>query len=134
MRNPLGLPGELVGVLGHLPVISGRLDDVVKSLRKLVDIDDSVRAVRSDTSVLPEIDRRVTSIEQAMPAVLEVSQHLALLPEAISNLDANVGRLGEQIERLLSSLERLDDDVATLSSSVEPLGRLADRMPGGNRG
>jgi hypothetical protein len=34
---------------------------------------------------------------------------------------------------MLSSLDRLDGDVTTLNDAVQPLGRIADRLPGGSR-
>jgi DNA repair ATPase RecN len=160
LPNPLGLPAELVGALKLLPVIADRLGDVVTALGALSGLGEGVDAIGRDTAelrsvsehtrhlpgmndklgvvanatdVLPTMDRRMATIEEAMPALLEVQQHLARLPESIEHLDAHIGRLAQIMDRLLESLGRLDDDVNVLSSSVEPLSRLADRMPGSRR-
>jgi hypothetical protein len=34
------------------------------------------------------------------------------------------------LERLLASLDTLDANVAALRDAVEPIGRIADRLPG----
>jgi hypothetical protein len=52
-----------------------------------------------------------------MPVLVEVQQHLARLPETIEGLNAGIAELVGLMERLHESLE--------------PLGRLADRLPGG---
>ncbi len=61
----------------------------------------------------------MAKIEGAMPVLVEVQQHLAQLPETIESLNAN-------IDELQTLMGRLHD-------SLEPLGRLADRIPGGGR-
>jgi hypothetical protein len=72
-------------------------------------------------------------IEESMPVLVEVQQHLSRLPETIETLDAGIGRLVALIDRLLASIETLDGNVGSLRSSLEPIGRIADRMPGNRR-
>jgi DNA repair ATPase RecN len=158
--NPIGLPSELIGALKLLPTIAERLGEVVQALSVLSEVSDGVRRIGADTGelrsvssdteclpaisekigvvaqatdTLPTLDQRMSTIEAAMPALLEVQQHLALLPESIERLDGHIGRLAAIMDDLLGSMRRLDDDMNILSASVEPLGRLADRMPGGKR-
>ena len=37
------------------------------------------------------------------------------------------------MDRLLASIETLDGNVGSLRSSLEPIGRIADRVPGNRR-
>jgi hypothetical protein len=48
-------------------------------------------------------------------------------------LDARIGQLTEILERMVASLGTLDGNVAALQESIEPVGRIADRLPGGGR-
>jgi len=48
-------------------------------------------------------------------------------------LDGHIGQLSTLRERLLGSLEKLDGNVTSLQAAVEPLGRVADGLPGGRR-
>jgi hypothetical protein len=67
--------------------------------------------------------------------LVQVQQHLERLPEAIETLARDLAKLPELLDRMLVSLDRLDGTVATLQASVEPLGRIANRVPGrGARG
>ena len=75
----------------------------------------------------------MATIEAAMPVLVEVQQHLAELPETMSVLADGIGNLTTLIERMLAALEKLDDDVSRLDAAVTPLGKLADRLPGGKR-
>jgi hypothetical protein len=34
------------------------------------------------------------------------------------------------MDRLLTSMDRLDRNVSELQTSIEPMGRIADRLPG----
>jgi hypothetical protein len=79
------------------------------------------------------MDRRMASIQEAMPVLVEVQQHLAKLPEAIDSLQSGIDRLGGLMEGLLTSVDRLDGDVGSLQQSIEPVARVADKLPGGNR-
>lgn len=78
------------------------------------------------------VDGRL-AVENAMPALVEVQQHLARLPEAIESLRSGIDRLCALMEGLHTSLDRLDGDVGSLQQSIEPVARVADKLPGGNR-
>jgi phage-related minor tail protein len=149
----LGMPAELVNALRVLPLMADRLDQVAENTDDLATIREAIVGVKRDTSVLPAvgdntaavsevarqlgevaeaatvlpgIDARLTTIEEAMPALVEVQQHLASLPETI-------GRLSTLMEGLLESIQGLDERVDALQHSIEPLGRVAERLPGKNR-
>jgi hypothetical protein len=79
------------------------------------------------------MDRRMATIEDAMPTLVEVQKHLANLPEIIEGLQSGIDRMTELLEGLMGSLQRLDGDVESLQASIEPLGRVADRIPGGRK-
>ena len=127
--NPLSVvsfPGELAAGLRALPELLAILREVREDTRRMADNTESLPEVREHlaevarmASVLPQMDERMAHIEGAMPVLVEVQQHLAQLPETIEGLNAG-------IRDLLGLMERLSD-------SLEPLGRLADRVPGGSR-
>jgi uncharacterized coiled-coil protein SlyX len=127
--NPLGIvsvSGELVAALRVLPDVLDALREVREDTRRMADNTDTLPQVREElakvaelASVLPPMDERMVHIEGAMPVLVEVQQHLARLPETIEGLNAGIAELVGLMERLRDSLE--------------PLGRLADRVPGGSR-
>jgi DNA repair ATPase RecN len=84
------------------------------------------------TKLLPSIERRMVTIEAAMPVLVEVQQHLARLPDTIETLGGDINKLADLLGRMLTSIDHLDSSVATLQGSVEPLGRIANRIPGRN--
>jgi len=85
------------------------------------------------TDVLPTMDGRMARIEESMPVLVEVQQHLSRLPETIETLGVGIDRLVGLMDRLLASIETLDGNVGSLRSSLEPIGRIADRLPGNRR-
>jgi DNA repair ATPase RecN len=121
--NPLGIvsiPGELVAHLRVLPRIGQRLASVARHTEGIQHNTDVLEQVAADTKVLGDlsvqmarIDERMATIEGAMPVLVEVQQHLAQLPEAI--------------ERLCTLMEGLEE-------SLQPIGRVAERIPGQRRG
>jgi DNA repair ATPase RecN len=130
----VSLPADVVNSLLLLPAMAERLDEIATHTADLAAVREAIEGVKQDTSVLPgvdeatsSLDERMRTIEEAMPALLEVQQRLTDLPEILD-------QLGTLMERLLASMDRLDERVGTLQSSMEPLGRLADRLPGGSRG
>lgn len=129
MVNPLGIvsvPGELVAALRTLPEVLAALRRVGDDTRRMADNTAELPEVRVQlqqvadmTGVLPRMDQRMATIEEAMPVLVEVQQHLAQLPETIEGLNTGIAELVTLMERLQQSLQ--------------PLGRLADRVPGGSR-
>jgi hypothetical protein len=124
--NPLGIvsvPGELVAALRVLPEVLETLTKVGDDTRRMADNTAELPDVRARleevselAGVLPRMDERMAMIEAAMPVLVEVQQHLARLPETIEGLNAGIAELVGLMERLQESLE--------------PLGKLADRIPG----
>jgi hypothetical protein len=132
--NPLGIisaPGELVAAVRVLPEVLAALTKVGEDTRRMADNTAELPDVRARlaevselASVLPHIDQRMANIEAAMPVLVEVQQHLANLPETIEGLNAGIAEL-------VVLMERLEESLGQLHASLEPLGRLADRIPGG---
>ncbi len=75
----------------------------------------------------------MASIEEAMPVLVEVQQHLSRLPETIGLLDERIDRLSGLLERMLESLDGLGQGVEALQETLGPVGRLAQRLPGQSR-
>ena len=129
MLNPLSpvvVLGELAASLRVLPELLDELRDVRSDTRRMANNTDSLPEVRealaevaNATRVLPHMDERMAHIEEAMPVLVEVQQHLARLPETIEGLNAGIAGLVELMDRL--------------GESLEPLGRLAERVPGARR-
>ena len=72
-------------------------------------------------------------IEESMPVLVEVQQHLSMLPEVMETLDTGLEHLATLMDRLLASIDTLDGNVQALRGSLEPIGRVADRLPGARR-
>ena len=129
MVNPLGIasvPGEVVAALRTLPAVLETLRNVGDDTRRMADntaelpdVRVQLQQVAEMAGVLPRMDQRMATIEEAMPVLVEVQQHLARPPETIEGLNAGIAELVTLMEQLQQSLE--------------PLGRLADRVPGGSR-
>jgi DNA repair ATPase RecN len=109
--------------LEGMPTITSGVESVAADTGALPDMNASIQ-------VLPTMDQRMQKIEEAMPVLVEVQAHLAKLPETIETLGTGLDRLAGLMDRLLTSMDRLDGNVGSLQTSIEPLGRIADRLPG----
>ena len=115
MVNPLGIvavPGELAAALRTLPEVLDALRRVGADTRRMADntaelpdVRAQLEQVAANASVLPGMDERMATIE-----------------------GLNAG-----IAQLISLMDGLQSSLGHLHESLEPLGRLADRIPGGNR-
>ena len=120
------LPVGLRKALELIPEIARNtalLRDVARALEQVAGDTDALPGIRKDmarvaeaTSVLEAMDGRMAAIEEAMPVLVEVQRHLAQLPETM--------------KQLLTALDELNQSVDTLQGAVEPMGRLANRVPG----
>ena len=72
-------------------------------------------------------------IEESMPVLVEVQQHLSALPEVMETIGTGLERLATLMDRLLGSIDTLDSNVKGLQASLEPIGRVADKLPGNRR-
>lgn len=122
---------EAVG--GDTSRIGGVHDALEKLAREMGGLKDELGRVVEATNVLPTMDGRMAEIEASMPVLVEVQQHLSKLPETIETLGEGIDRLASLMDRLLASIETLDGNVGSLRSSLEPIGRIADRVPGNRR-
>jgi len=148
--NPLAAPAGVLGALQQVPLLLQRIESIAVATRALPEMRDAIQRVERDTSALPELRKdmakvaaatdvlptmleHMAAIESAMPVLVEVQQHLAVLPEATEALGTGLGSLAALLDRLLASLEQLDANVHGLHSSLQPLGRIAERLPGSRR-
>jgi hypothetical protein len=68
-----------------------------------------------------------------MPVLVQVQKDLTRVPDTLARLDERIGDLSTALDRLLVELDELGKGIETLHGSVGPLGRLAQRLPGGGR-
>lgn len=144
------IPADVVGLVQRLPQVLRRLDEIAEATRALPEMLDAIERLGLDTRALPALSRdmariaeatdalpqmqaRMDSIERAMPVLVEVQQHLARMPDTIETLGAGLTGHGQLLDRLLVSLDHLDENVAALRAAVQPLGRIAERLPGASR-
>ena len=111
-----------------------------EDMARVADYTSKLDAMLASTDVLPGMDGRMAHIEEAMPVLVEVQRSLSRLPDTMERLPETMDRLGagltdlsELLERLVASVEQLDENVTTLHGAVEPLGRVAQRIPGSRR-
>lgn len=114
---------RLPGVEAALERLAVAMADMSTELSRVVDA----------TDVLPTMDARMAKIEGSMPVLVEVQQHLSRLPETIETLGDGIDRMAALMDHLLSSIDALDANVGSLRTSLEPIGRIADRVPGNRR-
>ena len=126
----IAIPSDVVGSLRALPRLFAQIEAIATHTAQVAEATRPLPSVADDTTVLPPMYERMTGIESAMPTLVEVQQQLADLPATMDELQARIGGLSEMLERLLASLDTLDTNVAALSEAVQPIGRIADRLPG----
>ena len=111
-----------------LPEIDHGVRQVAADTDALPAVRDELRTVAQATMVLRTMDGRMEHIEDSMPVLVEVQQHLARLPETITSIATALDRLAEMLDRLLASVEMLDGHVGALQESMQPIARVADRL------
>ena len=143
----LGLPGDLSGLLRHLPEIArntgaieehtAQLERVARSLERVADdtaalpaVRDTVQVVAETTAALEPMNERLAAIEETMPVLVEVQKQLAELPLVMQRLDEGIKRLCNLMDGTLKSIDELGGNIDDLQGSLEPVGRLASRVPG----
>ncbi|MDQ3934490.1 MAG: ATP-binding cassette domain-containing protein [Actinomycetota bacterium] len=146
----IGVPAELIAGLRVLPKLARDMEavreateampdvrqattDMERHTRALPDVLDSLNTVAEGIAMLKPMDERMQTIEGAMPVLVEVQQHLAQLPETMDSLDAGVKEMSANLDRLLIALEQLSANLTSLDGAMGPIGRLAQRIPGGKR-
>jgi hypothetical protein len=123
--DPLGL----LGALRVLPELAEKMDAIREEVRRVADATAPLGQVANTTEVLPPMYERMSEIQQAMPVLVTVQEHLADLPEVMTGLAQNLERLTTLMEGMMTSIDQLDENVSSLRAAVEPLGRVADRIP-----
>jgi hypothetical protein len=119
---PLALGDAIRELVDALRVLPAMAEDV-RLMRA------AVQSVAKDAAVLPdvalatarldEIEVRMGQIASTMPEVEELRSILTPLPATM--------------DELLPVLTRLHETTSALGVALEPIGRVADRLPGGNR-
>ena len=118
---------------GDTQRIAGVQEALERLAVEMAGLKDELGRVVGATNVLPTMDGRMAEIEASMPVLVEVQRHLSKLPETMDTLGEGLDGLAGLLDRLLASIERLDRNVGSLRSSLEPIGRIADRVPGNRR-
>jgi hypothetical protein len=143
----VALPTDVLSGLRVLPQIADHTEAMKEHTAVLRDIADGMKAVSADTEVLPAVqrdmsrvaaltgvlepmDERMAAIQDAMPTLVVVQQHLARVPDTLERLDGHISELSLLLERLVANTEALAKSVDSLYQAVGPLGRLAQRLPG----
>lgn len=121
---------SITGQAGSLTAVQETTARIGEDTSALPRVGERIDHLAGAVEVLATMDERMATIEAAMPVLVEVQQHLARLPDTIETLGGDLNKLSELLAHMLSSLDRLDASVALLHSSVEPLGRIANRLPG----
>jgi len=67
------------------------------------------------------------------PGACARDEHLALAQDT-GRLDDRIERLSGLLERMLTSMDGLASSVEALQGAVGPMGRLASRLPGQQKG
>lgn len=150
--------GDLAAVAGALPAVFAQLRQITDATASLPRIQagidelgarldglaDGIAAVASATEPLPSVevvlgrlDGRMAEIQAAMPHLVTIQGQLEALPVLVSRmtdvletLPAALERMTEVLERFETSIGHLDEQVTGLHGAVEPLGRIAERVPG----
>ena len=140
MKNPIAaVTAPVTAPLAIGPV----LRELVEALRVLPQMAEDVRLMREgverlsrDASVLPEVrdatsrldvvEERMAQIAETMPEVEQLRDMLAPLPRIMDELLPALTQLHE-------TTSGLEVTVAALGEALEPIGRVADRIPGGSR-
>src|SRR5437763_15771180 len=115
----LSAPREVLSIISLLRTIAATTKSMAEDTRVLADLRRDMGRVAEAVTVLGPMDQGMAAIEGAMPVLVEVQRSLARLPDTADHLDAE--------------LTRLNDALDELQRSLEPIGRLAQRVPGGNR-
>ena len=68
---------------------------MAEATRTLPEINERLAEVAAGASLLPDIDRRMQTIEAAMPTLVEVQHGLRELPRVLAELQAALGPLIE---------------------------------------
>jgi hypothetical protein len=94
-----------------------RIADVSESLVRLAALDESLR--------------QLGNLEETLQHLATSAAALPELPERVMAIEALVGRLQPSLDGLETAIAELQLTIGTLGRSLTPIGRLADRVPGG---
>ena len=111
--------------------------------RALDDLHDIAQLARRAAGMEDELRARVAGLEQRLDtliAELEPMHHLAAIRAGIDPLEKSMIAVRDSVDELEPMIEDLDKRIqlieprlAEMQQSVEPIGDLAERLPGGRR-
>jgi hypothetical protein len=126
LTTPLSAPAALIGALGELVEALRVLPTMAEDVRKMRE---AVERVTENTSVLPgvlEATGRLDAIEDRMGEIAGTMPEVEELRDILTPLPATMAEL-------LPALVRLHETTLALGVALEPIGRVADRLPGGGK-
>jgi hypothetical protein len=123
-----------------------RLADISETLDRLAELDQSLRQLGMLEQSLNEIAEVAQAVAQLanvtdhLPQLVEATAALPELPDRVRSVEGLVGDAVGNLDRLQPSLDQLGTQISELQGvidglggALEPIGRLAGRVPGGNR-
>jgi hypothetical protein len=96
-------------------------------------LDDEIRGLRGDLKPMPAKLDEVYDALKPMEHLAAVRENVAPLEEAIVGVRKAVDRLEPMISEMDTSIRDLHPRLAGIQKAVEPIGTLADRLPGSRR-
>jgi chromosome segregation ATPase len=128
MLNPLALPNEVLAALRSVAGIERLLDE------RLEGIDERLEALEGQMADLP------ATLERTLRPHLEGQRESIemLRPELVANreqaekLPGKVDALTDEIRAVLSELNQVRETLEPLQGPAERVGRLSERLPGGD--
>jgi ABC-type transporter Mla subunit MlaD len=132
----LSQPGGALDRLADISETLDRLAQLDESLRQLGALDESLNAI----AAVAEAVAQLADVTDHLPQLVEATAALPELPERVRSVETLVESAVGNLDRLQPSLDQLGTQIAELQhvidglgGALEPIGRLAGRVPGGNR-
>ena len=134
MTNPLLVPPALLKrLLDDLHDLAGLARSLGTLPEKLDGLHDEMRGLRADLKPMPAKLDEVHDALKPMEHLAAVRENVAPLEEAIVGVRTAVDRLEPMISEMDTSIRDLHPRLAGIQKAVEPIGTLADRLPGSRR-
>lgn len=141
--NVARAPLDLVRSVVHLSSSDGPLNDLgrrvdnlnaedgyLAHMRHFEVMGPSLQRLADPDGPLSQLEELAASLAQ-LHSLAELGERLGTVEGHIASLDTNIARLQPSLDALALSLAELQGTITTLAISLEPVGRLAQRVPGG---
>ena len=134
MTNPLLLPPLLLKrALDDLHDLAGLARSLGTLPDKIDGLHREIRGLRADLKPMPAKLDDVYDGLKPMEHLAAVRKNVAPLERAITSVREAVDELEPMISEMDEAIRALDPRLAAIQASVEPIGTLADRLPGSRR-